>query len=859
MATYSERASCLSADPHDDIRDPVLHYFGCLEAWQRDDFFDTASPYWIKQVKTLKDSGILRPDAERRIRAQRGAYRNHCAEELHRVSLILSALAADEKKSYLLTDLASSLARWRSSRQYELGIELVRKWRADRRLPNGAAITYPKNETGKLYNPHSNIKVQVIAFKEGLPCNLDPQYATGTFPNQVTNVHDLLRHEKPLLSSLLQQKRIDNAGAESMWIHIPSNNMLWVEEVIARYYGEEKPTREQMRDGDEASRTSRLLRDYFWRGQEYGDSTKPSSHFMRPFSEFIAPSRRHMDSEAEKVVLYAPYLHWETSRQLNFITRKTEESMAEYTYNQRRAADSEKRRRMKDREGLKMPNLPSLWPFSRKLTFAEPEREGLRYAEPRRTRFQSKHPLGQYLLGMARLYEEVRNYEDTSLIQRYLFANPPLHPRRTLDQGYYTTVRSTRARNRTQVLYRATTPAKSKSHQFDSSTGLWTCPRSDIPSEGCDICRENVRKVSSVVMVDQLWMWVLSPQVVITCFPKRYGLRGPDPSGVFEAVQKRLIRDRPIRSVFAIAQTILDECSDTLFRRMKDFSEQPPVLDLFSEAIQDVSRKQTLETRRLWDWIDRARRINRQQEPHQTIGTLPWTMNTEGNLEQEIQDIVEELEIMISLTKTQFDVYKKFIQHASRFLEDRSSGYWCSDGEALWFGPRLLVKVEERIRHLESLLKDASSAADLVKDLSQLRQQQDSVVQALQSVKLSLDSMDQGRTVMVFTIVTIIFSPLSFLSSIFGMNNAEFGNNQWKVADQLKLILSISVGVTALALVFASRRVRAVAIYVVFCIAHPLRTSRRVSRLLGYGYWRMRNMRETVPESSLAARAITGV
>ena len=106
--------------------------------------------------------------------------------------------------------------------------------------------------------------------------------------------------------------------------------------------------------------------------------------------------------------------------------------------------------------------------------------------------------------------------------------------------------------------------------------------------EGCDFCRENVRKVSSVVMVDQLWMWVLDPKLVITCFPKRYGLYGPDPSGVFEAVQKRLIRDRPIRSVFAIAQTILDECSDTLFRRMKDFSEQLPVLDLFSEAIQGV-------------------------------------------------------------------------------------------------------------------------------------------------------------------------------------------------------------------------------------------------------------------------------
>ena len=90
-------------------------------------------------------------------------------------------------------------------------------------------------------------------------------------------------------------------------------------------------------------------------------------------------------------------------------------------------------------------------------------------------------------------------------------------------------------------------------------------------------------------------------------------------------------------------------------------------------------------------------------------------MSAEGDLECEIQDIVEELEIMIALKKTQLDVSRKFVQHASRLLEDQSSGYWVDDGEALWFGPRLLVKVEDRIRHLESLLKSASIAAGLVR------------------------------------------------------------------------------------------------------------------------------------------------
>ncbi|KAI1358687.1 hypothetical protein F5Y08DRAFT_321254 [Xylaria arbuscula] len=837
MDMHEESSSCLSADPHDDnVKDPVLHYFGCLEAWQRETFFNATSQYWVSEVEKLESIGASRSEAEAKVEAQRESCQKRCAEELHRVSLILNSFARDDKQAYLLKDIASSRTYWQSTMNYKYGVERLRKWRTDRGLPNGATFSSPDNTTKELYNPDSNIKVQVIAFDEGIPCNIDSPHVTGTFPNQATSVYELLQRDTPGLFNLLKQKRDESSATGPIWIHIPSNNMLWVEEAISLYYGEKQPSREQMRYGDDESRSSGLLRDYFWRGQEYGDSTNPKSRFMRPFCEFIAPTRRHAKSEADKVVLFAPYLHWETSRQASFVTRKAREVAAEHTQNQQRKAYAEKQRRVKDRGGLKAPTRAARRLF---LSKAVPDRlksEVVELGGHGDKRYQSKNPLGQYLLDAARLYEEIRNYQDTSMIQRYLFTDPPLHTRRSLDQGYYTMTQSTRSKDRTQVLYRATTPAKSSSHQFHRSTGEWTCYYNDLSMEGCEICRENLRKISSVVMVDQLWMWVLDPKLVITCFPKRYGLHDRDPSGVFEAVQKRLVRDRPIRSVFAISQTILDECSDTLFRRMKDRNTQPPVLDLFSEAIQDVSRKQVVETHRLWNWIDRARRINRQQEPHQNLDIPSWTMSAEGDLECEIQGIVEELEIMIALKKTQLDVYRKFIQHASRLLEDESSGYWCSDGEALWFGPRLLAKVEERIGYLESLHKSASNAANLVKDLSQLRQQQDSVIQALQSVRLSLDSIDQGRTIMVFTIVTIVFSPLSFLSSIFGMNNAEFGDNNWKVADQLKLILLISAGVTALALIFASRRVRAAGILIGSGIAHPSRTWRQILRLIGHAF-----------------------
>lgn len=44
-----------------------------------------------------------------------------------------------------------------------------------------------------------------------------------------------------------------------------------------------------------------------------------------------------------------------------------------------------------------------------------------------------------------------------------------------------------------------------------------------------------------------------------------------------------------------------------------------------------------------------------------------------------------------------------------------------------------------------------------VKDLLSLKQQQASVVQAWQAAKQSEETVKQGRSIMVFTIVTIIF------------------------------------------------------------------------------------------------------
>lgn len=57
--------------------------------------------------------------------------------------------------------------------------------------------------------------------------------------------------------------------------------------------------------------------------------------------------------------------------------------------------------------------------------------------------YQGQRMLGRLLFLAAALYESLDAYTDEKIIERYLMARPPLHPRRTLDQSYYWTLKDT--------------------------------------------------------------------------------------------------------------------------------------------------------------------------------------------------------------------------------------------------------------------------------------------------------------------------------------------------------------------------------------------------------------------------------
>jgi hypothetical protein len=88
--------------------------------------------------------------------------------------------------------------------------------------------------------------------------------------------------------------------------------------------------------------------------------------------------------------------------------------------------------------------------------------------------------LARYLMTLAQIADEMDFEADQRLVYDNINTSSPLHIRRTLDQYYFLNLEDTSVRDKDQVVYRGTKPGR-KSHS----------------------------QQARVVMVDQLWLWIL--------------------------------------------------------------------------------------------------------------------------------------------------------------------------------------------------------------------------------------------------------------------------------------------------------------------------------------------------------------
>ncbi|KAK8024397.1 hypothetical protein PG993_012463 [Apiospora rasikravindrae] len=624
-------------------------------------------------------------------------------------------------------------------------------------------------------------------------------YGGSKFPNQKIAMHKILENTE---NNPLMEQCPENC---IRYFHFPTNNMLWIEKAIARYYNETPQPLDDRHHtySPNGRKTEKLLSREFWRGQMHGSSAY-GSNMRSQLGNAVYPAEdwarkggpihaRHMRSKCaviprdtgtnethnhennaavavdgqtvsknitlperispkgKNVALFLPYMHWETSSRRAKMVQVINETIGH-----------------KKKE-------PALRNVTKKIMATNMSKVKTESKPWRRL-------LATYLLTLAQVAEQMDYEADERLLRDYVKADPPLHIRRTLDQYYFVTLDDTSQRDRDQVVYRDT---------------------------------------------------------IITSFPRRWGRNKPDPSGVHKSLRERFeARPEDIKSVQHLAFMIIDQCSRVFFDRTKPLDQRPEVMDIFASAIAHVDQMTAVAYDTFWR---HTKLYNKNMLP-KTIGTKYLDINPEGALLKEAQDIAEELKMMKRIYNEQLKVVKDFKRHLvhpqgrradkadsahqlqkliqglidSREKQDESSdedqhnGAETSKGqksqptiqiadETLHEAEGVLELVKSRRAEIVELEQSAMHTCRQLEGFLTLKQQQASIVEAKAALERAEESVKQGRAIMAFTIVTIFFLPLGFFAAFFGMNNDDINEAKWMTLnDQIQYMFSLSTVVIVL-------------------------------------------------------------
>ncbi|KAI5919149.1 hypothetical protein F4810DRAFT_517492 [Camillea tinctor] len=740
---------CISPHPHEEhISNISLHYSGCLRYSQRQSF-------------------LQRLPVKSRLRLERES------ERIDRLRRRLESLGKGNSASDSVLDFQLCLDHYRESKGWM--------------LPSRALEEYGDQERPDP-DVDSQIRAPIMYFKNGQP--LDMPGVDGTFPCQKVTVKALLGDDteaNPLMHTL------DDDIIR--YIHLPANNMAWVEKTMARYFHEKQLLDEEPylnnRYERGVTKTQSVLRPEFWTLQRgYDDHSPVHARHMRPFCDSISME----DSpKFQAMALFMPYLGWETDHGRKLSANKIKQ------VNQERGniSDAVDQAVAVNKRSVYSSRLTKIHDYHQR---PRTSLEWISIGKAERRRL-----VGHILLTAATLLEIMDSDIEGCLVTKYLHDRSPLHPRRTLDQSHYGALRHTGTRDRDQVVYRATSPSQ-HNHTVDD--------------ENCQVCQDDSTKIPRLIMVDQLWLWILDESTIITSFPRRLSKHRSDPTDVHKTLRQRLkhVRKNEVQSVFDLSLLIIDQCSRSFFERARPRELKPDPLDVFADAIRSIDYKQTAAYD---DFLIYTHLASRDYGPGQTQDALALhrllNINPEGNLLKECKDIMDEIHILIKIKSQQQVVMETFVQNIRQRLWARdpeksgsfspmspSAARWAlGEQRTLHQAEVLLEDIQKRIQDLQSLLRNAECTSKALKDLLTLKQQQAGVIEAREAVKSASETVRQGQSIMLFTSVTIIFLPLSFCASLFGMNAVELNDGSLTLAQEFTYMFPISIGVIIISFVLA--------------------------------------------------------
>ncbi|PYH96071.1 hypothetical protein BO71DRAFT_472742 [Aspergillus ellipticus CBS 707.79] len=354
---------------------------------------------------------------------------------------------------------------------------------------------------------------------------------------------------------------------------------------------------------------------------------------------------------------------------------------------------------------------------------------------------------------------------ESKLIWNFLGNEPPIHIRRTLDQFGYPNLRSTVARDDDQMLWKRTKKLVNRNDEIGDAIGS---------GDGTE--SKNTFMDGKVLMVDQLWLWVADDKTVVTFFPNQEATTAEgklyEQSNLYNSIYNELNGDlaRRFETAGDLASLIVLHAITVLLDRTLHRDLQ--VLRIFEESISILTEIVTKSFKRFRNrgFNTRPADYNKNAEGKAMSASERDERDNQAarrNREDlstllELRDIVDELGTILKLLDQQTTTVKSM------------SSYFEHKGYGKVFIGSALSRLDDYRNQVLEMRENASVAQKAVENLLDLKQKQASVDESRLARWEAEVTQDQSRSVMVFTIFTIIFLPLSFFTSLFGINAREW-------------------------------------------------------------------------------------
>ncbi|CAN9267752.1 unnamed protein product [Alternaria alternata] len=315
------------------------------------------------------------------------------------------------------------------------------------------------------------------------------------------------------------------------------------------------------------------------------------------------------------------------------------------------------------------------------------------------------------------------------------------YPRRTLDQFHYPALHDTSVRDK------------------DQTVSKWTGTALGLDG------KEKASTDSLLIMIDQFWCWIINKNTILTSFPSgSYSVPPTDVQDLYQSIIESLARDpKELKSV--------DDMYLFLTRKVLGY--------MFSQANRNL-----VDLVEIYRWVTGKKAATQTtyfqefQQGYASGGDDNTIFNDRRDLKLvlDVADIIDELKMIEHL----FSIQEEIIGSSVKALGKDSSVSWDLTNET----------INPLVHQISSIGKDAEHTRKMLLNLLDLKSNAASLAEARSSAKEAQAATTQGRAVMLFTIITVVFLPLSFFTSYFGQNVKELTGDEnnpnswdlWRVA-----------------------------------------------------------------------------